>query len=163
MINKKAIGFQVRIVNNMFMRHMENLALTHGEEAASVSHGWVLGYLCRNKDKDIYQKDLEKEFNLSRATVTKILKLLEERGCIERQSVDFDARLKKIILLEKGIMIHKMSYDDVIMTENLMAKNISKEDLEVFNRVMEQVMKNLSQSGDVDIIKKGRDDVKDIS
>ena len=37
-------------------------------------HGWVIGYLYDNREKEIFQKDLESTFCIARSTVTKIVK-----------------------------------------------------------------------------------------
>lgn len=146
MKEKRAIGFEVRTLNNMLMRKLESIAVRHGEDAPTMAHGWILGYLYHHSGDDVYQRDIERIFKLSRSAVTCILKNLEERGCIKRESVAFDARLKKIVLLPKGIEIHKMSMEDVKIMDNIMGKNISKEDLEVFYRVVDQVKRNLMES-----------------
>lgn len=146
MRDKRAVGFEIRTLNNMIMRKMESIAVRHGEDAPTMSHGWILGYLYNHGDEDIYQRDIEKMFKLSRSAVTSILKILEERGCIKRQSVEFDARLKKIVILPKGIEIYKMSLEDIQIMDNILERNISKEDLKAFYRVMDQAKKNLIES-----------------
>ena len=37
----------------------------------------IIGYILENKDKNIYQKDLEKVLNLTRATVSGVLATME--------------------------------------------------------------------------------------
>ena len=51
------------------------------------ANGYIISYLCENKDKNIFQRDIEREFDLSRSTVSTILKQLESEGLIERKSV----------------------------------------------------------------------------
>lgn len=140
---KKSIGLEVRKLNNMFMRRMESVASNYGDDAITVVHGWILGYLFHRKDTDTFQKDIEKELSLSRSSVTCILKILEEKGCIRRESVDFDARLKKIVLLPRGEEIHNKSIRDVLEIEDMLCEDISDEDLEVFYRVIDKAKSNL--------------------
>ena len=52
-------------------------------------------------DTEIYQKDIEQEFKVSRATASNMLQLMERKGLIVRESVSCDARLKKISLTRK--------------------------------------------------------------
>lgn len=140
------IGPEIRSVNNIMMRKMDCLARKQGEDATIMVHGWILGYLYSQEAKDIYQKDIEKEFRLSRATVTCILKALEEKGCIKRKSVEFDARLKRIILLPKGIEIHKKSFANIKLMEEVLKKNIDEDELEIFLKVVNQMKNNLLES-----------------
>lgn len=80
------VGPQLRSLNNLLMRKMEGLALKHGEEdATAMLHGWILGWLYRHGDEAIYQKDMEKEFRLSKPAVTSILKHLESRGWYQKR------------------------------------------------------------------------------
>ncbi len=39
-----------------------------------------------NEGKEIFQKDIEAEFNIRRSTATGILKLMEKNGFINRQT-----------------------------------------------------------------------------
>ena len=47
---------------------------------------------------------------MARSTVTGVVKLMERKGLIRRESVSSDARLKKLVLTEKR---HFSSQDDV--------------------------------------------------
>ena len=79
----------------MMSRNLMAAARERGVDELTAMHGWILGYLCRNEDKDIFQKDIEAEFKICRSTVTNILKLMEKKGYIRRESVPYDARLKE--------------------------------------------------------------------
>ena len=79
----------------MMSRNLMAAARERGVDELTAMHGWILGYLCRNEHKDIFQKDIEAEFKICRSTVTNILKLMEKKGYIKRESVPYDARLKK--------------------------------------------------------------------
>ena len=86
----------------MMSRNLMAAARERGVDELTAMHGWILGYLCRNEDKDIFQKDIEAEFKICRSTVTNILKLMEKKGYIRRESVPYDARLKKLVLTDTG-------------------------------------------------------------
>lgn len=86
-----------------------------GIDKVTVMHGWIMCYIFDNQDRDIYQKDLENEFSISRSTVTNILNLMEKKGYIQRASVENDARLKKLILTDTGkrtVSILKSTIDE---------------------------------------------------
>ncbi|MCI2001239.1 MAG: MarR family transcriptional regulator [Clostridia bacterium] len=59
---------------------------------------WIIDFIFTNRDKDIFQKDLEKEFSIRRSTATSVLKKMEKKGMIVRSPSEHDARLKKIQL-----------------------------------------------------------------
>ncbi|MGN0500865.1 MAG: MarR family winged helix-turn-helix transcriptional regulator [Ruminococcus sp.] len=108
-----AIGHEIKAVNHIIHRKMLESAVKNGVDKVTIMHGWIIAYLYNNQDKDIFQKNLEREFSISRSSVTNILQLMEKKGYIKRVSVENDARLKKIVLTEKGISI-KNSMDQAI-------------------------------------------------
>ena len=106
-------------------------------------HGWILGYLCRNEDKDIFQKDIEAEFKICRSTVTNVLKLMEKKGYIRRESVPYGARRKKLVLTDTGRELHEKTKDMIDILEEQTIEGIAKEDLDTFYRVIDQLKSNV--------------------
>lgn len=98
----ESIGHEIKAIDHLMQRKMIMTASKSGLDKVTVMHGWIIGYLSHNINTDIYQKDIESEFAISRSTVTNILKLMEKKGYITRTSVESDARLKKISLTDKG-------------------------------------------------------------
>ena len=58
--------------------------------------------LLETMHKDLYQKDIEEEFQIRKSTATGMLQLLEKNGFIVRESEKKDARLKRIIPTKKA-------------------------------------------------------------
>ncbi len=107
------IGHELKAVNHIIQRKMLESASKNGVDNVTIMHGWIISYLYNSQDMDVFQKNIESEFSISRSTVTNILQLMEKKGYIERVSVENDARLKKIVLTEKGKSI-KSSIDKTI-------------------------------------------------
>ena len=103
----QVIPAQLRRVNNLIFRKIGQIARTNGVEAVTPMHGWIMEYLYRNSDTPVFQRDIEREFSITRSTVTNILQLMERKGYIARQSVAQDARLKQLVLTEKGRQFHE--------------------------------------------------------
>lgn len=101
-----SIGHELKAINHIMQRKMFQTAAAAGIDRVTIMHGWIIGYLYCHQEIDVYQRDIESNFAISRSTVTNILKLMEKKGYIIRQSVDTDARLKKIVLTEKGKLIN---------------------------------------------------------
>ena len=97
----QVIPAQLRRVNNLIFRKIGQIARTNGVEAVTPMHGWIMEYLYRNSDTPVFQRDIEREFSITRSTVTNILQLMERKGYIARRSVEQDARLKQLVLTEK--------------------------------------------------------------
>lgn len=83
----QVIPAQLRRVNNLIFRKIGQIARTNGVEAVTPMHGWIMEYLYRNSDTPVFQRDIEREFSITRSTVTNILQLMERKGYITRQSV----------------------------------------------------------------------------
>ena len=66
---KRKIGHELRTLDNMMSRNLMAAARERGVDELTAMHGWILGYLCRNEHKDIFQKDIEAEFKICRSTV----------------------------------------------------------------------------------------------
>ena len=93
--------------------------------------------------KDIFQKDFESEFSIRRSTASSILKTMEQNGFVERISVPYDARLKKIVLTEKAVEMHKKETKKIEIIENTLKKGITNDELIAFYNVVDKIKANL--------------------
>ena len=130
MKHKETLGYEIKTLDNLFFRNLMSyeIAQKHMDEV-TVMHGWILGFLYDNEERDIFQKDIETEFSIARSTVTCIVKLMEKKGYIRRESVEQDARLKKLVLTENGRKIHELHINDVDVLEERCQRNISEEEI----------------------------------
>lgn len=108
-------------------------------------NGWIMRYLYENRKKDIFQKDIEKFFSIGRSTVTNIIQILEKKGYVRRESVEYDARLKKVILTEQGIESHEKIEAIIGCLNHRMIQGIEDDDLQVFLRVADQIRRNVEK------------------
>ncbi len=146
MNRKDTLGFQIKTLDNLFFRNMIAYeASQRGMDEVTVMHGWILGFLFENSEREIFQKDIETEFSIARSTVTSIVKLMEKKGYICRESVEQDARLKKLVLTEKGRKIHEQHIGYVDILEERCKRNITQEELEAFQAVAEKLKRNLEE------------------
>lgn len=100
---EKRIGFEIKKVSNLLKsKFTEIVRSNHDSSDFPQQYFWILGYLYRNRDSVICQKDLEKAFCQGRATMSKTVSALESMGYIERKQVEGDKRLNRIALTEKG-------------------------------------------------------------
>ena len=101
------VGHQVHRIDRSISKLLEMRVKEEGLDEIALMHGWILRYLYEHQDKEIYQKDIEKYFGICRSAVTNIIQTLEKKGYICRASVANDARLKKVMLTEKGRENHE--------------------------------------------------------
>ena len=109
-------------------RKRNQFARENDVEQATPMHGWIIGYLYRHRDTPVFQRDIEREFSITRSTVTNILQLMERKGYIERRSVPQDARLKQLVLTEEGICFHEKTMLCFHQTDDYVAGLLTAEE-----------------------------------
>lgn len=111
------------------------------DQTLGSTNGWVIGYIAHS-NRDVYQKDIEKEFSIRRSSISKMLSNMEERGLIVRESVEGDARLKKLVLTDAAYELHKIAEEDMLAQEMALQKGIDPGELEVFLKVLKKIGEN---------------------
>ncbi|MGF0033325.1 MarR family winged helix-turn-helix transcriptional regulator, partial [Bariatricus sp. SGI.154] len=144
---EERIGFEIRMLDHMLARNMQAHVRAAGIDEITLMHGWIIRYLYANRDRDVFQKDIEKDFSVGRSTVTNVIKLMEKKGFIRRESVEHDARLKKVILTEKGILSHETMEHMIDNMDASLMEGIEDEELEVFHSVIRKLKENLKKDG----------------
>lgn len=147
-MKEKQIGFQMRTTSNLIRRNLEKSAVFNHTQRLTGAHGWVIGYLYDNRHRDVYQRDFEAEFKIRRSTITNMLKLMEKNGLITRESVDGDARLKRIRLTEKAMQMQKAIAEDIAALESKISVGITEEEKEIFFGVINKIKANLEEKND---------------
>ena len=146
MKRKDTLGFWIKTLDNLFFRNMIAYEMCQeGMDEVTVMHGWILGFLYENQERLIFQKDIEAEFSIARSTVTAIVKLMEKKGYIQRESVPSDARLKKLVLTQRGRQIHEQHICHVDILEAQCKRGISQEEMQAFLSVAEKLRRNLEE------------------
>lgn len=147
---EKQIHFQLHRTSRLIKRYLDNSHTKSYIDNVTGNHGYIIGYIYENSDRDIFQRDIEKEFSLRGSTVTNMLNLMEKNGLIERKSVDGDRRLKKIVLTQKAIEIQQRVIGDFEKLEKTIAKGIDKKDIEVFFSVLDKINSNIKEESEND-------------
>lgn len=142
MQKEKHLGFEIRTLNNLVKRYFEQQKPEEFDNSTGV-HGWAIRYFYENRNKDIFQRDFEARFSIRRSTATNMLQLMEKNGIIRRESVSYDARLKKIVLTDKAVEIHKKATNNIEKIEKTLKKGITEEELVFFYSVVEKIKANL--------------------
>ena len=141
----RKLGFELHRTSRMVKRYLDGDATKLYVDKMTGTHGWAVGYLYDNRHRDIFQRDFEQEFDIRRSTASSILSLMEKNGLITRESVPYDARLKKIVLTDKAVEIQSVVNKSFDKLESTMKKDISQEDLEIFFSVLDKVCNNLER------------------
>ena len=141
----KPLGIELRKLNNLVAREISKNGNNFPRGHLTEMHANIVDYIMKSGEKGVMQKDIEEAFTIRKSTASRILKLMESHGIIERHSVDYDARLKRIQLAPVALRHHQQIRARVDELENRITKDISEQDLETFLRVIKKMQQNLEE------------------
>ena len=110
----------------------------------SGAQGNILDYiLVESVHRNVYQKEIEKEFGLRPSTATEALKLLEEKGLICRIPEEKDGRYKRIVFTQKARDVQTALRREIEESESVLLRGISVSEQRQFLEIAEKMLQNL--------------------
>lgn len=103
----------------------------------------VIGFLDRNKDKKITQKDIEIGLKLTNPTISGILNRMEEKGFVKRIIDESNKKCKIIELEPKAYEQFNKINEKAAEIEVRMSKGMTREEKILFNRLLDMALNNL--------------------
>lgn len=142
-MDKKKIGAEIRVLANLIGRNLNDI--NFGDECYNLTgpQTLILAYLYRRQDDDVFQKDIELEFNVRRSSATGVLKCLEANGFIRRESINRDARLKKIILTKKAYKHREVLERHIDELEKILVSGLSQQEIDDLIKILGKIKRNL--------------------
>lgn len=135
----KDIGILIKRISNDMDKN-KNIIFSKYNLTGNQSE--ILIYLLHNKNKNIYQKDIEKEFNQSNPVVTGILNRLESSGYIKRIISDTDLRFKNVCLTDKSYELKSKIESELKEFNKSLNCNFTYDELKELKRLLEKLYKN---------------------
>ncbi len=102
-----------------------------------------LGYLDQHREGDVFQKDLERAFQIRRSTATGILQVMEREGYLARIPVPQDARLKKLVLTARGQSVCNNAKRRIDALESRVRRSLSDAELTELFGLLARIQHNL--------------------
>ena len=139
------VGYKLRLLHNQIHKRMEYQKSQNEFDSGDLTRmqRFTIGFLYHNKEKNIYQRDLETEFKISRATASNMLAVMERKGLIKREPVEHDARLKKLVLTEQSMQMYRQVEQDIRETEELLTQGLSEDDKQQLHQYLDIMIQNL--------------------
>lgn len=145
-IKNMHIGLMIHTLSNQMKRSNACFIDIGDEGELTAIQKHVLKFiLLTSIHRDVYQKDVEEEFQIRKSTVTGILKLMEKNGFIERVSDEKDARYKRLVPTKKAEALRPSIMKHIQGTEARLTEGIIEEDLDICKKVMCQMFYNLAE------------------
>lgn len=129
---------EIFILSNKLKRLLDK---KHSINGLYVGQARVLMYLYNNKENKIYQKDIEKTFQIRGGSVTGLIDTLVSNKYIVRVESETDKRKRKIVLTKGGEELAVKSIETIRTVENGLQSSLTKEENEVFKRISEKINK----------------------
>ncbi len=145
----KGVGLRLRMISNAIRRYLDgNSELKEELDKLTCSNKWIIGYLyeAEQEQRDIFQKDFEEKFGITRSTVSKMLSLLEKKELVRRVVVSHDARLRKIVLTEKSRELGRAMRGEVNDIEEKLVKGFSEAELKQLNEYFDRLENNIDSA-----------------
>lgn len=144
MKRSSTVGYKIRLIHNQIHKRME-AKRQENEDGLTLTgmQRWTMGFLIDHEGEDIYQRDIEAAFSVSRATASNMLQVMERKGLIKRVSVEHDARLKKLLLTEDARSMLERVERDVNEMEQMLIKGMTKEEVAVLMGYLDRIIGNL--------------------
>ena len=70
---------------------------------------------------------------------------MEQKGLVEKRSVSYDARLKKLVLTEKSEAIAHLMSDDMAKLESVLTDGFSESELDTLYSYIDRMKNNLKK------------------
>ena len=137
------MGHKFRKVDKLIQKYFSTRMVSDGKELTRMQSS-TIRYLIENEDQDVFQKDYERDFSITGATATNILKLMEKDGIIERVPLERDARLKKLTLTEKGYRLDEKVRENIDHLEAAFRNGLTEEELTIFSGILDKMTQNLA-------------------
>ena len=130
---------------NTIEAKVQEIAKENDIEHLAGPQGYAVVYLFKNRDKEVFIKDIEEKLQISKSVASNLIKRMTKNGFISIIPSSKDRRYKQVVLttlgLEKAeaiITFHKTIHEQLL-------KGVDKTDLEAAYRVFKQIKENLEK------------------
>lgn len=138
------IGGKIRKLANIIKRNSLNLDVIKELDEVTQTNGYIIGFIHRKQEENVnvFQKDIENEFGITRSTASTVISLMEKKGLIIRESVTEDARLKKLVLTDKAIELNKMVINSLNEYDKKLLSGFTEEEIKLLLNFFERIKNN---------------------
>ena len=138
-----SIGNNIHILSRQLKREMDFKLTKYGITGVQSA---MIGFIYDEaKKKDVFAKDIEKNFDIRRASIAGMLQNMEKNGLIKRETVGGDARLRRIVLTDKALEIRKEVQKNIRKVEKQAMEGLTKEEVKKYVELTKKMSANLEK------------------
>lgn len=116
------------------MRHFDQFAKQYDLTGNQMS---IIDFITNHADQEIFQRDIEREFEIQRSTTTVLLQRMEKKGLIQRHTSSKDARQKAVVLTDKALSIASACQSYLRKEEEEFVQLFSAEERDIFFKILQ--------------------------
>lgn len=105
----------------------------------------VIGFLNKNRDEEICQRNIEENLGLTHPTVSSILTRLEEKKIIYTEQLETDKRFKRVFLTQKSIEMYEQIEAKISAISEYVFCGVTEDELEQFSSIIQKVIRNVNK------------------
>ncbi len=129
----------VRSIHNLDKHVLKMINKKLGELDISHVQGLIIIFLFNNMEKEIFQKDLEKEFGLSNPTVTASIKSMGTKSLVVKTKSNDDGRYYTLTLTEKANELAPKCSEIYENLEMLIRQKLNPQEILIFSEVISKI------------------------
>lgn len=139
------VSLQIKKLDNQILRRIHSLYDRRKLQECTLQNMWVTDFLFHKEQQEepVFQRDVEEEFAINRATASKMLALMEEKGLIRRVSDARDGRRKELRLEPAGRELQQRYSTIREELEQQLVSGFSPEELDQLRRFLARMQANL--------------------
>lgn len=138
-----SLGNNIHILSRQLKREMDFKLTKYGITGVQSA---MIGFIYeKSKKKDVFAKDIEKNFDIRRASIAGMLQNMEKNGLIKRETVGGDARLRRIVLTQKALEIRKEVQKSIRNVEQQAVEGLTKEEVRNYVELTKKMSTNLEK------------------
>ena len=134
------IGRQLKIASTQLTKQFDKFAIQYDLTSMQMS---VIDFLTLLYDQEIFQKDIEHEFNIRRSTASTLLKRMEDKGLVRRVESNKDARQKQVILTDLAVQYEDDIQKFMVETQQQIHSFLSDEEYAALESSLDKIIKHM--------------------
>lgn len=144
----KKIGFELITLGHLLKRQrdrvndeIKNRVLGEDNNVMCTDLG-IIQFLADNKDREVYQKDIEQYFSLTAPSVSNKLRDLQKKELVSRVYSKVDTRLKQVIMTDKAWDIDVKMREEIENFENHINSLLNDDEKHQLEVIIEKIKKD---------------------
>ena len=107
MNDNQTVSAELHSLGNLMKRRGEKSLFCryHRDPGLTDMQTRIIGFLYDHRFEDVFQKNIEQAFSMRRPSVSILIQEMEAKQLVARESVPYDARLKKVVLTDKSLRL----------------------------------------------------------